>query len=185
MSKKQTYVVNFISGPGCGKTTLSAIIFAELKLKQYVSEFAQEYAKQLVWMKDFETLNNQHYVTRHQYKLLKQMDGIVDFIVTDGPLIHGIYYNLHNKDNTSNRDKTHEMILNCHNEFKNINIFLTRGEHEYETQGRIQTESESREIDVILKHLLKANNIDFVEFPANSHRDNINKILEYIIEHMK
>ena len=50
------------------------------------------------------------------------MDKCVEFIVTDGPLLQGIYYNLHNADNTSNVDKTHKMIMECSKEFNNINI---------------------------------------------------------------
>jgi len=177
--KRKTFVINFISGPGNGKTTMSALLFAKLKLLRYVSEFVGEYAKTLVWKKDFETLNDQYIVTKTQYDLLKQINGKVDFIVTDGPLLHGLYYNRHNKENTSNIDKTEEFILKCYNEFNNINIFLERGTFEYETQGRIQTEDESKEIDVILQHMLKANKVPFKCF--RSGVDNIDNIVNYVL----
>lgn len=181
---KKTCIVNLIGGPCIGKTTMSALIFAKLKLhkNKYVVEYIQEYAKHLVWTKNFDILNNQYYVSQHQYKLLEQMNGCLDYIVTDGPIIQGLYYNLHNKDNISNIDKTEKFILKCHKEFNNINIFLTRGDFEYESQGRLQTEEEAREIDVILKHLLKQNNIDFITFDASSDEEYINKIVDYIIE---
>lgn len=181
MSRK-TFVINFIGGPSCGKSTLAALIYSKLKLhkKKYIVEYVQEYAKYLVWTKQFDILNNQHYVTQYQYKLLKQMVGHVDFIVTDGPLIQGMYYNMHNKDNISNVEKTEKYMIDCHNEFRNINIFLNRGNYEYEVQGRLQTEEESREIDVILKHLLKQKNIEFTIFDATATDDNINKIIEFI-----
>jgi adenylate kinase family enzyme len=177
---KGTFVVNLIGGPGIGKTTMSAIIFANLKLKKYSAEYVQEYAKQLVWMKKFSILNNQYYVTQYQYDMLKQLNGLVDYVVTDGPLIGALYYNLHNSDNTSNVTKTNELILNCYNDFKNINIFLTRGDYKYEEAGRTQKEEESKEIDIIMKHLLKANKIEYTEFSANTDPANINKILEFI-----
>jgi len=182
MSKK-TYIVNLIGGPGIGKSTISALIYAKLKLhdNKFVVEYVQEFAKQLVWTKNFDVLNNQYYVTQYQYKLLKQMNGEVDYIVTDGPICQGLYYNLHNKDNISNIDKTEKFILASHNEFHNLNIFLKRGTFEYESQGRLQTEEEAREIDIILKHLLKQNNVAFVDFDANSSDENINKIIDYII----
>jgi predicted ATPase len=179
---KRTFIINLIGGPGLGKTTLAALIFAELKLRGYVTEFVQEYAKQLVWTKDFDTLNNQYYVTSHQYKLLKQMDSLVDFVVTDASLISGLYYNLHNKDNTSNINKTHELILNSYKQFNNINIMLKRGNFEYETQGRLQTEEESKEIDTILRHLHRLNGIEFAEFPVDSSTESISKIVTHIIE---
>jgi len=178
---KKTYIINLIGGPSIGKTTLCALIFAKLKLKKYIVEYVQEFAKTLVWTKNFDILNNQYYVTQHQYNLLKQINGKVDFIVTDGALINGIYYNLHNKDNISNVDKTQKFIIDCHHQFNNINIFLSRGNFEYETQGRLQTEEEAKEIDTILKHLLKQNNIDFVVFDSTGTEDNVNKIVDYII----
>ena len=57
-----------------------------------IVEYVQEYAKNLVWTKDFDTLNNQYYVTSQQDKLFSQMNGHVDFIVTDGTILHGLYY---------------------------------------------------------------------------------------------
>jgi len=175
---RKTYVINLIGGPGIGKTTISALVFAKLKMheKGFIVEYVQEFAKQLVWTKNFDILNNQYYVSQHQYKLLKQINNKVDFIVTDGPICQGLYYNMHNKDNTSNVEKTTKFILSSHNEFNNINIFLKRGSFEYEQQGRLQNEEESKEIDIILKHLLKQNNIQFEEFD-----NNVDKIIEYIM----
>lgn len=177
----KTFVVNIISGPGAGKSVISALIFAYLKLQRYSTELVQEYAKTLVWMKDLNTLNNQYYVTTTQYNLLKQINGKVNFIVTDGPLIGGLYYNLHNPDNTSNVEKTQKLILDSHNSFNNINIFLKRGDFSYEKDGRLQSEEEAKEIDIILKHLLRQNNIKYDIFDSNATDENIKKITDYIV----
>lgn len=163
---RKTYIINIIGGPGIGKTTISALLFANLKIKGYVCEYVQEFAKKLVWLKDYDTLNNQFFVSREQYTLLKQIDGHVDFLITDGPLIHGIYYNKYNKDNNSNVDKVENFILNSINKFNNINIVLDRVDRDYEKEGRIQTEQEAKDIDVILKHILRTNNFTFSSFTA-------------------
>lgn len=166
--KKNTYVVNIIGGPGVGKTTFSALLFANLKMLGYVCEYVQEYAKKLVWTKDFDTLNNQYYVSKYQFDLLNQINGHVDFIITDGPLVHGLYYNKYNKDNTSNIDKTESFILSSHDKFNNINIVLDRVDRPYEVDGRIQTEDEAKGIDSVLKHLLEINNVKYISFPAET-----------------
>ena len=175
----KTFVINIIGAPGVGKTTISALLFAKLKLCGYVCEYVQEYAKKLVWMKDFDTLNNQYHVTKKQFELLQQINGHVDFIVTDGPLIHGIYYNKYNKDNISNIDKTEKYILDCFSKFNNINIVLDRISRKYETEGRIQSEDEAKDIDIVLKHLLKINSIEYNSYP--SEEKSIQNIIDFII----
>lgn len=175
----KTYLINFVSGPGSGKTTMAALVFAKLKLEGFVCEYVQEYAKSLVWTKDFGTLNNQYYVSKKQSDLFKRMIGHVDFIVTDGPILNGLYYNRHNKDNTSNIEKTEKLIIDSYDQFNNINIFLERGEFKYETQGRIQTEDEAIEIDTILKHMLKRFNIEFKCF--SSGPKSVDSIVEFIL----
>ena len=178
---RKTYIINIIGGPGIGKTTISALLFASLKIKGYICEYVQEYAKKLVWLKDYDTLNNQFLVSREQFNLLKQIDGQVDFLITDGPLIHGLYYNKYNKDNNSNIDKVEKFILDSIDKFNNINIVLERVNREYEKEGRIQTEEESRDIDVILKHILRTNHFQFITFDAEpSQVDNIVNEIEKI-----
>lgn len=180
---RKTFIINLIGGPGIGKTTISALIFAKLKMcpNKYIVEYVQEYAKQLVWTKNFDILNNQYYVTQYQYKLLKQINGEVDFIVTDGPICQGLYYNIYNKDNISNVNKTEKFILDSQAEFNNINLFLKRGSFDFETQGRLQNEEESKQIDVILKHLMNQNKIPYTEIDPGHENSNIDEIMELII----
>jgi hypothetical protein len=42
---------------------MATLVFAELKILGHCTEYAPEYAKKLVWLKDWETLNNQHHVS--------------------------------------------------------------------------------------------------------------------------
>lgn len=175
----KTRVINLVAGPGAGKTTISFLLFAHIKLRKKVAEFAPEYAKQLVWKKEFDILNNQHMVSLEQYKLLKSMNGLVDYIVTDGPLIHGIYYNRYNKDNMSDVKKTEHKIMEFNNQFENIYIYLKRGNFEYETAGRIQTYDEALDIDDKLLHILDEYNIKYKTFVADP--DNVKEMVDYCI----
>jgi hypothetical protein len=178
MSAKKTYIINLVSGPSAGKTTLAAYLFYKMKMHGLSVEFVQEYAKTLVWQEDFDTLNDQYFVSTAQYRLFKPLNGLVDFIITDGSLLHGLYYNRFNPDNTSNIDKTELKILQMFNEFENINIFLERGSYKYETAGRLQTEEVAIQIDTVLKHLMAYNKIDFKSFSA----ENPDEILNYILQ---
>ena len=47
-------------GPGCGKSTLMARIFAELKTRGYDCEMVTEFAKDLVWEKRDETFKDEY-----------------------------------------------------------------------------------------------------------------------------
>lgn len=175
----KSIVINFLGGPSCGKTTMASLLFAELKIRGYVVEYVQEYAKTLVWAGDFDKLNNQYYVSRKQYDLLKAVDGKVDFIVTDGPLLHGLVYNVINEENVSDKDKTEKAILKFYNDFTNINIFLNRNQAGYEPSGRLQTEGEAKKIDRYVKEHLERTNIEYQVL--TSDKGNIEPLTRYII----
>ena len=174
----KTSIINIIGGPGAGKTLWSAILFSQLKLKERLAEYVNEYAKKLVWLKDFETLNNQHLVSIKQMRLLKAMDGKVQFVVTDACLLHGVYYNKFNPDNVSNVEKTEKLILDWFNLFNNINIFLVRGSHQYEQAGRYQSETEAREIDAHMEDILIQNQVKYMRFNPDSQT--IDDLLKYV-----
>ena len=45
----KTVVINLFGGPGCGKSTIAAELFAILKKQGYEVELVTEYAKDKVW----------------------------------------------------------------------------------------------------------------------------------------
>lgn len=162
MTHRETIVINCLAGPSSGKTTIAAELFVALKKKGYNVEYLQEYAKQLVWLKEFDVLNNQQYVSHQYYKTIKAMDGVVDYIILDSSLLNGLYYNRNNLDNLSNVDKTEKLILEYYNCFTNLNFFINRLKHiDYETAGRIQSEDEAKAIDTHLIKILEHFNIEY------------------------
>ena len=173
-----TFIINLISGPGNGKSTLSYLICFVLKILQFKVELVQEFAKTLVWAEDFETLNNQHFVSQRQYRRMRDIDGKVDFVVTDGCILHGLYYNRYNNDNLSNVSKTEQAILSWYHQFQNINIFLERGDFPYEQVGRIQSHVEALEIDRKLLEILNEYAIPYLT--CQSDQRNLEMILDYI-----
>lgn len=174
-----TVTINFIAGAGSGKSLMSALIFSELKINHKNVELVQEYAKTLVWQKKFDELNNQYFVTTQQYKMIKPLENVVDFIVCDSPLLLGLFYNRYHKTNVSNIEKTEKMILSKMNEFMNIYIFLERNpEYPFTQEGRLQNENEAKQIDIDMKKLLEEFNLPY--FSIMSSKNNIPQIIDYI-----
>jgi GTPase SAR1 family protein len=175
------YSINIIGAPGVGKSTISALLFANMKIRGYSVEYVQEYVKKLVWTGDFESINNQYYLSKKTFETLNQIvsSGSIEFCISDGPLLHGLVYNIQNTNNTSNIEKTEKFILDCISKFNNINIYLEPVPgREYETAGRIHTEEESKQVGNLLKDLLQKNKIDYVSFPADPIH--VDKIINYI-----
>lgn len=174
-----TVVVNFIGAPSVGKSLMAALTFAELKSNLVSAELVQEFAKVLVWQSRFEELNNQWYVSNSQYKMLKAVDGKVDYICTDSSLLLGLFYNRFHKDNVCDVNKTERMILGKLAEFRNVYIFLERGDFPYEAIGRIHTEGESEVIQEQLLQMLDEFKISYLK--VKSCKSSIPKIVEYIM----
>ncbi len=153
-------VVNFLGGPGTGKSTTAAHVFAELKQRGVNCELVREYAKDVVWEGRLALLDNQIYVFAKQLKMMRDLDGKVDFIITDSPLLLTLIY--------CNDPLLHTLALREFNKFDNINIFLQRSKV-YNPAGRVQTEDEARLIDTQIENMLNANGIPCAVFPTLVH----------------
>jgi hypothetical protein len=176
---KNTKVINFVAGSGCGKSLMAALTFAELKMKHISAEYVQEYAKTLVWRKNYEQLDNQYQVSTEQYRMIKAVNGEVDYIVCDSPLVVGMLYNRIHPTNVCNVEKTEKMLKMKMAEFDNVYIYLERNEEfPYEREGRIQDEEEAKEIDTLFKSLLDELKLDYLS--VISSKESIPKIMDYI-----
>lgn len=177
----RTKIINLIGSPSSGKSLIAALLFTELKMMHKRTEYVQEYAKTLVWQNRLDELANQYNVTMEQYKMIKAVNGKVEYICLDSPLLLGIYYNRYHPDNVSNIEKTEKMILNKIDEFDNIYIFIERNkEFPYEIEGRIHNEDESNEISLYLIDILKEFKLPYKSF--RSDKSNIQEMIKYILE---
>lgn len=152
-------VINAFGGPGSGKSVSCMDICQQLKKLGYNAEYVQEYAKELVYAEDWETLDGS---PQHQFEVLQEqlarvdrLYGKVDFIVTDSPiLLNGVY----NKELTPEYD---QMVTSLYNDFENFTYFVERDASSYQQEGRIQNLEESQKIDKDIKDLLTDKNIYF------------------------
>lgn len=177
---KNTIVVNLIGSPGTGKSTSMASIFAKLKGRGVDAEMTTEFAKDLVWEERGETFKNELYIFAKQQHRLFRVNGKVDVIVTDRPLILTKFYN--DKYAKDRFPLLSELALSEHDFYNNINIMLER-DKPYNPNGRNQTEEESNEFAIEIEKMLVDNLIDFKKYKANE--DSIEKIADLIEEKIK
>jgi len=172
---KNTLIINLLGGPGSAKSTMMASLFAELKWHGIDCEMVTEYAKDLVWEESFKSLDNQFHVSATQYKRLKRMEGKVDIVITDSPLILGIIYGKKEPEDLSS------LILKYHNTFSNLNIFLDR-KKKYNPNGRVQNEQEAIEKDGEILEMFT--DLDIPYFRFNGDKGSVPLIMEFIMDYI-
>ena len=152
---KDTLIVNLYGGPGSGKSTGAAYLFAKLKMAGVDSEYVTEYAKDKVWEGNQEAFKCQFYITGKQAFRISRCFGKVDVIVTDSPLMLGKIY----------ADRCGLPILGnaCVEAAKRyeghtLDVIVQRTK-EYNPNGRNQTEEEARAIDVAIRNMLGHYNV--------------------------
>jgi hypothetical protein len=148
-------VVNLFAGPGVGKSTNAARIFAELKMKGVNCEMALEFAKDKVWEESFRTMDDQIYIFGKQFHRIWRLKDKVDVIICDSPLPNSIVYD---KDNSK---AFHELIMEQFNKFQNLNFYLKRSAA-YQAEGRLQSEEEAKKVDEVVRNVLIDYKIPFV-----------------------
>jgi len=173
-------VINLIGAPSVGKSLMSSILFSELKSLHLSSEYIQEYAKKLIYEERFEELHNQYNVSNTQYKLIKAVNKTVKYVVTDGAILLGIYYNRTDINNICNVEKVEKILIDKMNEFHNIYIFLERNPiFPYEINGRNHTFEQSKQIQIELEQLLLELKLPYRVFLSD--KSSIKDILEYVL----
>lgn len=139
-------IINLLSGPGCGKSTVSAGLFYKMKNLNLKVELVQEYAKDMTYENRSNILEDQLYIFAKQARRLKRLKGHVDYVITDSPLLLSIIYNTQSQI-------LNELIEETFNSYVNINFLLKRIK-KYQTYGRNQTEEQAREIDLKIQKML-------------------------------
>lgn len=171
---KNTLVVNLIAAPSSGKSTLMADIFAKLKWNNIDCEMVSEFAKELVWEERTETFKDELYIFAKQSHRLFRVNGKVDVVITDRPLILTMLYN--NKYGKKSK-ALDNLVMDEFNTYNNLNFFINR-KKPYNSNGRNQTENESNQIAIELKSILDKNKIDYIEM------DGIPETTEIITKHI-
>jgi hypothetical protein len=176
-------IINFFGGPGVGKSTQSSDLYSIMKKNNKSVELTFEFPKLIAWDGNFELINDQFFITANQHRNISRLYGKVDYIIVDSPIILGLVYKLKYSSNypaTFYDGSFDDFILSLFRKYESINIFLNRGENEFESSGRFQKQEESLSIDNEIKVMLNNFKIDFIEFGVNNTTSK--DIYEYIFK---
>lgn len=154
----KTIIVNLMSGPGAGKSTMCAEIFTLLKKRGIETEMALEYAKDVVWEESYKKLDNQIYIFGKQHYRVWRLNGKVQVVITDSPLLNSIIY-----DKTNNQ-LLKDLVIYEFKKMNTLNFYIDR-EVDYNPNGRMQTLEQALQVDQNYLQLLDKNKIGYTSIP--------------------
>lgn len=150
-----TLYVNLYGGPGTGKSTTAALTFGKLKESGVNAEMVPEFAKDVVW-EERKVIACQPYLFGKQLWRLQRLEGKVDVVVTDAPLLLSLIYA------AGMGPAWKQVVLEQYGLMDNYDVFLERDNinHPYNPEGRYQKKvSEAEAVDNQIKDMLRDNQI--------------------------
>lgn len=172
---KKTVTINFFGGPGTGKSTTAAGLFALLKKKGKHCEYISEFAKELVWEEHNLALDCQPLIAGEQIFRQHKLQGKVDVVITDSPLIINL---LHNGFGVTENYK--KWLVEVFNMFNNVNFLLIvdRESRPYETEGRTESKERALQMDRENIELLTKHKIPFITMSVSENTEV--EVLKYL-----
>lgn len=162
-----TLVVNLFAGPGAGKSTTAARVFADLKMQGYEVEIAHEYAKDLTWEERHRTIRYQPYVAVKQMYRVHRLLGQVEIVITDSPILLSLVYK-----GEGYSKSFEDFLIETYRSWTTLSVLLLRhADKQYSHRGRRQGEQEAKELDSEIGAVLSYLGIDplVAEGPPASH----------------
>lgn len=164
-------VVNLFAGPGTGKSTTCAALFAECKYIGINTEMVLEYAKDMTWERRGEkAFKAQEFIFGQQSFALSKVASEVDFAITDAPLLMSTVY--------GNDEALDNLAYSTHQRYETLNIFLKRNKV-YQKAGRNQTEEEARTLDARILGMLERYSIPYTILEFGRH--NVPEIMKMMV----
>ena len=176
---RKTIVINLLSGPGAGKSTIAAPVFSELKWRGVEAELVTEYAKDKVWEEATKILENQLYIFAKQEQRTNRLIGKVDVILTDSSILLTLAYV---KSQIHKGSLFKDLVLEEFNKYDNMNYLLQRNDM-YVQNGRNQTFEQAKDKDAEVENILNDNDIDYEV--VSFERETVNYIVEQIIDRLE
>lgn len=150
-----TKIINLYGGPGTGKSTTAAKVFAHLKDLCVNAELVREYAKELAWAGVHIDARVQREMFKEQLRREQCLLGKVDVIVTDSPLLLQVHFSRHFEMLDVASDLLLEIKRYRAETGGHIDVQLLR-KKAYNPVGRYQTEVEAIAMDDVIFGLVSA-----------------------------
>lgn len=171
-------VINIFGGPCCGKTTTALGITYFMKLNHINVELIPEYAKSLLYSNRLVDMQDQQeYIFAKQNHMLHRLREKVEYAVVDSPTLLSYCYTTWNAHPWPARDAFKAFVWASFNTYDNLNIYLVRPDT-YQTEGRLQTLEQARQIDDNVMESLRLLNVPYVTVKVDEHTvDNIMELV--------
>ena len=160
--------INLLGGPGSGKSTIAARMYAKMKQKHQSVELVREYVKEWAYEGRSITPYDQHYFFGKQMrKELVVLNANVQYIITDSPLILQIMYAERAGLSDNSVSAMLVMLQEYEKDFPSVNIMLDRRDKPYVESGRYETYEQAVKMDRRIMENCIDWKIDFKEIPYN------------------
>ena len=137
-------LVNFFAGPGSGKSTTSAYVFARLKMAGINAELVGEEAKDVVYNRATPMLDNQILLLGQQYQRTKRLEEAgIEVALCDSPFGLNAMYG----ESRPYYPELLALVKKLESLYPNtINVFVKRVK-QYQQVGRYQNAEEAAALD--------------------------------------
>jgi hypothetical protein len=159
-----TTVINLFGGSGVGKSTVAALLFAQMKIQGLHVELVREYVKLWAWSGKQVRPTDQIYLLGKQSAYESLLYGKVDYIVTDSPvMLAGAYSEWHNGE-------AGRYVTDAANSYYNVSVadgsvkfvnYVLHRDGTFDPRGRYETAEQAERFDEFLKEYLVRNDKDF------------------------
>lgn len=171
----KTKIVNLYAGPGTGKSTTATSLFSELKYLGINCEYVAEGAKDAAWEgRSSKYWKAQQFIYGEQSWRMERLQGEVDIIVTDCPILMGLVYMPADFSIPALRD----VLRQDYDRYDNLDVFLNRNKP-FNPKGRTQTEEQAKTLDSQILTQLSYQGVETLML--NFSRDNPIQIIQHMV----